>query len=174
MRSVVQRCASPDRMSRTNMALLMRVLLTASQVLTVDSKIANVEANTFDLLAVDGFQAALNALVPTACRHSQAKLFVDRGWCYYSGSSVMDGPHCSHGGVYKCGACRLDTIRLGSRRVMGHRTSPYTCGMWCLRCGAWNRWWQWPPSASERLSITLCARVGSPLWTMEGIIVATI
>ena len=47
-------------MSRTNMALLMRVLLTASQVLTVDSKIANVEANTFDLLAVDGFQAALN------------------------------------------------------------------------------------------------------------------
>ena len=33
-------------MSRTNMALLMRVLLTTSQVLTVDSKIANVEANT--------------------------------------------------------------------------------------------------------------------------------
>ena len=65
-------------------------------------------------------------------------------------------------------------IRLGSRRVMGRGTSPYTCGTWFLRCGAWNRWWQCPPSASERLSITLSVCVGSPLWTMEGIIMATI
>ena len=55
MRAVVQRCASPDRMSRTNMALLMRVLLTASQVLTAVSKITNAEANTVNLLAVEDF-----------------------------------------------------------------------------------------------------------------------
>ena len=55
MRAVVQRCASPDRMSRTNMALLMRVLFTASQVLTAVSKITNAEANTVNLLAVEDF-----------------------------------------------------------------------------------------------------------------------
>ena len=43
------------------MALLMRVLLTASQVLTADSKITNAEANIVDLLAVDDFQAVATA-----------------------------------------------------------------------------------------------------------------
>ena len=55
MWGVVQGCASPDRMSWTNMALLMRVLFTASQVLTAVSKITNAEANTVNLLAVEDF-----------------------------------------------------------------------------------------------------------------------
>ena len=52
MRGVVQGCVSPDRMSRTEMALLTRVLLTASQVLTTDSKITIAEAQNFIFLAV--------------------------------------------------------------------------------------------------------------------------
>ena len=90
MRSVVQRCASPDRMSRTNMALLMRVLLTASQVLTADSKITNAEANIVDLLAVDDFQAVATALVPTPWSQCLAQFFAVLVWCLCSGALAGD------------------------------------------------------------------------------------
>ena len=51
MRGVIQGCGSPVCVSRTEMALLTHVMLTASQVVMADSKITNVEAkkhNHFD------------------------------------------------------------------------------------------------------------------------------
>ena len=56
MRGIVQRCASPVRMSRTVMALLTRVPPTASQVLTSDSKSTIVEAKYFDWFDVAELQ----------------------------------------------------------------------------------------------------------------------
>jgi hypothetical protein len=96
-------------MSRTNMALLMRVLLTASQVLTVDSKIANVEANIFNFLAVDGFEVAGSALVLAPWYHFQASCFADRGWFLCSGALLVDGLLRSRGGRKSFYACRLDS-----------------------------------------------------------------
>ena len=150
-------------MSRTNMALLMRVLLTASQVLTVDSKIANVEANIFNFLAVDGFQVAGTALVLAPWYHFQASCFADRGWFLCSGALTVGGPPRSHVDVQICVLTSWIQVGLGSRPLVGPGSSPCTCGMWCSRCSTWNGRWQCRPSASERLSSTLCARVGAPL-----------
>ena len=111
MRGVVQGCASPDRTSRTDMALLTRVLLTALQGLTADSKSAIVEAKKFNLLAVDGFQAASPALVPTAWNQCYAWFFADRGWCLRSSTLLVDGPPRNGGGRTSFRACRLDTSR---------------------------------------------------------------
>jgi hypothetical protein len=72
------------------MALLMRVLLTASQVLTADSKITNAEANTVNLLAVDDFQAVATALVPTAWSQWHAQFFAVLAWCFCSGALAGD------------------------------------------------------------------------------------
>ena len=52
-------------MSRSEMALLPRDLPTASQVLTTELKITIAEANIFNLLAADDFQAAAGAFLPT-------------------------------------------------------------------------------------------------------------
>ena len=52
-------------MSRSEMALLPHDLPTASQVLTIDLKITIAEANIFNLLADDDFQAAAGAFLPT-------------------------------------------------------------------------------------------------------------
>jgi hypothetical protein len=158
-------------MSRTNMALLMRVLLTASQVLTVDSKIANVEANIFNFLAVDGFQVAGTALVLAPWYHFQASFFADRGWFLCSGALTVGGLPRSHVDVQICVLTSWIQVGLGSRPLVGPGSSTCTRGTCCFRCGAWDDRRQCPSSASERLPSTLCVRVGSPLWTMERIIV---
>ena len=163
MRGIVQGCASPERMSRTEMALLTCVMCTASQVLTTDSKSAIVEANIFNLFAVDGFQAVPTALVPTAWNHCRTWMFPLVGDPFASGTFAVDCPPASHGGCTICELAGLDTFRLGSRHLVGHGSSIFTCGSWCLRCSVWNGWWQWPLSASERLSRTLRARAGSLL-----------
>ena len=61
MPGVIQGGASPDRMSRTDMALLKHVLPTASQMLTADSEITSVKAKIFNSSVRNGFQA-LSAL----------------------------------------------------------------------------------------------------------------
>jgi hypothetical protein len=59
MRGIVQWCASPVRMSRTELALLSRVLPTASQVMTSDSKSTIVEAKYIDWFDVAKFASAV-------------------------------------------------------------------------------------------------------------------
>ena len=54
-----------DRMSRSEMALLLCVFPTASQVLTTDTKRICSKTNMFNLLADDDFQAAAGAFLPT-------------------------------------------------------------------------------------------------------------
>ena len=66
MRGIIQRCASPVRMSRTVMALLTRVLPTASQVLTSDSKSTIVEAKYFECFGVADLQALWDLCRPLA------------------------------------------------------------------------------------------------------------
>ena len=105
---IVQGCGSPVRVSRTEMALLTRVLFTASQVLTTDSKSTIAETKIFNLLAVDGFQAAAPALVPTAYNECDAWFFADRGWCLRSSASLVDGQPRSCGGRTSFRACRFD------------------------------------------------------------------
>ena len=91
------------------MALLMRVLLTALQVMTADSKIINAEANTVNLLAVDDFQAAAPALVPTPWNQCHAQFFAVLAWCLCSGALAGDCPPRSKGGRTYIGAFRLNT-----------------------------------------------------------------
>ena len=66
-------------MSRSEMALLPHALPTASQVLTTDLKITIAEANVFNFLAADGFQAAAGALPPTAWLRCSWWIFAERG-----------------------------------------------------------------------------------------------
>ena len=53
-------------MSRSEMTLLPRVLLTASQVLTTDTKITKSEAKIFNFIAADGFAGSCGTFLPTA------------------------------------------------------------------------------------------------------------
>ena len=118
------------------MALLMRVLLTASQVLTVDSKIANVEANIFNFLAVDGFQVAGTALVLAPWYHFQASFFADRGWFLCSGALTVGGLPRSHVDVQICVLTSWIQVGLGSRPLVGPGSSTCTRGTCCLASGA--------------------------------------
>ena len=66
-------------MSRSEMALLPHALPTASQVLTTDLKITDAEAQVFNFLAADGFQAAAGAFLPTAWHRCRWWIFAERG-----------------------------------------------------------------------------------------------
>ena len=73
-------------MSRSEMAHIPCVLLTASQVLTTDMKITKSEANIFNFLADDAFQAAAGALLPMAWHRCPGSFVAECGvvllqWC---------------------------------------------------------------------------------------------
>ena len=170
MRGIVQRCASPVRMSRTNMALLMRVPPTASQVLMTDSKFTSAEARKVNLLAVDAFQAVATRLVPTLWNQCYAWFFADLGWLICSGALALIALSKLLVNVQISVLAGWIAVGLGSRHVVGRGSSPRTFGTRCLRYGAWNGWWQCPSTSSEQLSSSFCAHSSSPLWTMVGII----
>ena len=81
-----------DRMSRSEMALLPCVLLTASQVLTTDTNITKSEGKIFNFLADDGFQAALGALLPTVWHRCKCRISSDYGWYLSYGTLKLDTP----------------------------------------------------------------------------------
>jgi hypothetical protein len=66
-------------MSRSEMALLPHDLPTASQVLTIDLKITIAEANIFNLLAADDFQAAAGSSLPAAWLCCKCWILANRG-----------------------------------------------------------------------------------------------
>ena len=74
-----------DRMSRSEMVIIPRVLPTPSQVLTMDPKSTIAEANIFNLFADDGFQAAVGAFLPTACHRCPGSFVAEHGWCSCNG-----------------------------------------------------------------------------------------
>ena len=67
-------------MSRSEMVIIPRVLPTPSQVLTMDSKTTNAEANIFNFFAVDGLQAAVGAFLPTAWHRCSGSFIAEHGW----------------------------------------------------------------------------------------------
>ena len=79
-----------DRMSRSEMALLPCVLLTASQVLTTDTNITKSEGKIFNFLADDGFQAAAGGLLPTVWHRCAGCFLADGGRSYCSGAFKLD------------------------------------------------------------------------------------
>ena len=72
-------------MSRSEMALLPHALPTASQVLTTDLKNTIAEANIFNLLADDEFQAAAGAWLPTVRHRCAGWIVADVGRCSSNG-----------------------------------------------------------------------------------------
>ena len=74
-----------DRMSRSEMAYLPRVFLTASQVMTTDKKSTIAEAKIFNFAADDHFQAARGSFLPTVWHCCAGWFVADAGWCYCNG-----------------------------------------------------------------------------------------
>ena len=66
-------------MSRSEMVILPRVSPTPSQVLTMDSKTTIAEANIFNFFAVDAFQAAAGAFLPTAWHRCPGSILAEHG-----------------------------------------------------------------------------------------------
>ena len=52
-------------------------------------------------------------------------------------------------------------------RLVCCRHARFTCGWWCLRCGAWKGRWHGCPNAFERLYSSLGGSLGSPLCAIE-------
>ena len=74
-------------MSRSEMAHIPCVLLTASQVLTTDTKITKSEVKIFNFLADDAFRAAVGALLPMVWHRCPGSFVAECGvvllqWCF--------------------------------------------------------------------------------------------